>query len=323
MARNGNYPATRMQTRSKQQGKSPNNITQQNIEGDEEVNNASSDETQGKTSVSTTKQNRTNINKQKRPQEKINTNMENEQDIIQDTYGSAEGSNTAKKQRKNSASPMTNTAHMQQDKSGKKEENQNAANAGDNMEVDQTNYTDQVNSKQKTNSTEQNQQNQPLQKIPESKLYKVICDPKNIPGVRFKKVQILKRMLLAKYEFSECNFIRKKKDSFMQVTLTNEESYNNILKEEFIFTNKEDEEPTKFFDLYEMRPEPTEQEIQEEKGRTIQVLDIPLFVKPGEVKTIFQKYGNIVKMNTRVRGLYQTAYITYETADEIHTFYST
>ena len=54
---------------------------------------------------------------------------------------------------------------------------------------------------------------------------------------------------------------------------------------------------------------------------TIHVTNIPLQMKPSTIRYVFTKYGSIVKFKMTVRGMWQHAYITYETPQCIELFY--
>jgi len=55
--------------------------------------------------------------------------------------------------------------------------------------------------------------------------------------------------------------------------------------------------------------------------RTIHVTDIPLQMKPANIKQVFAKYGIVTNFRMTVRGMWQHAYITYETPKCIELFY--
>ena len=55
--------------------------------------------------------------------------------------------------------------------------------------------------------------------------------------------------------------------------------------------------------------------------RTIHVTDIPLQMKPATIKQVFSKYGNITDFRMSARGMWQHAYITYETPKCIELFH--
>ena len=63
-------------------------------------------------------------------------------------------------------------------------------------------------------------------------------------------------------------------------------------------------------------------ELEDEKSHTIQVVDIPLFVKHNQIEVRFSQYGKITKVNTKAKGLYQQAYITFKAADSLQIFYN-
>ena len=69
--------------------------------------------------------------------------------------------------------------------------------------------------------------------------------------------------------------------------------------------------------------DPAEKKIKQdaEKGRTLKISDIPLFVKSDVLRNYFSKYGKISRFSMIVRGPWQIAFIVFETADVIKPFY--
>ncbi|CAI2196908.1 13703_t:CDS:1, partial [Funneliformis geosporum] len=55
--------------------------------------------------------------------------------------------------------------------------------------------------------------------------------------------------------------------------------------------------------------------------RTIQFTDIPLQMKPANIKQVFAKYGTVTNFKMTVRGMWQYAYITYKNPKCIELFY--
>src|SRR6185437_15697143 len=70
------------------------------------------------------------------------------------------------------------------------------------------------------------------------------------------------------------------------------------------------------------KPKPSDQDRNEEKKCIIQVVDIPLFVKRPQIELAFARYGKILKINTKAKGLYQQAYITFQHVYMIKSFYN-
>src|SRR5215216_7011020 len=58
-----------------------------------------------------------------------------------------------------------------------------------------------------------------------------------------------------------------------------------------------------------------------EKGRTLKISDIPLFVKSDVLRNYFAKYDTITRFSMIIRGLWQIAFIVFENADTIKPFY--
>ena len=75
-----------------------------------------------------------------------------------------------------------------------------------------------------------------------------------------------------------------------------------------------------FVDYATIRAPKTQEQIQSEKNRTIQVIDIPLNIATPTIRACFDRYGTIENMHTRTRGLFQQAYITYTETDAIVPF---
>src|SRR5688572_4224399 len=82
----------------------------------------------------------------------------------------------------------------------------------------------------------------------------------------------------------------------------------------------DDQHTYKFIPYEEIKPPTTTEMLDKEKQRTIQVLDIPLNVKAHLVRSVFSKYGTITRCNMTTKGIFQQAYILYESIDTLHTF---
>ncbi len=76
-----------------------------------------------------------------------------------------------------------------------------------------------------------------------------------------------------------------------------------------------------FVDFDLIKQPKTVDDINAEKERTIQVLDIPLKISTASVRTAFSKYGEIQKLTLRTKGPFQQAFITYQRKDSIAPFY--
>jgi hypothetical protein len=80
----------------------------------------------------------------------------------------------------------------------------------------------------------------------------------------------------------------------------------------------------KIFPYEETKKAPTDDEKLDSKQRTIQVVNIPLEIQSYQIRSVFSNFGIITKngLKTRVRGMYQVAYITYEEEKSIQEFYN-
>ncbi|CAB4487100.1 unnamed protein product [Rhizophagus irregularis] len=61
-----------------------------------------------------------------------------------------------------------------------------------------------------------------------------------------------------------------------------------------------------------IKPDKTEDEKAAAKNCTIQVIDIYLYRKGADVRAAFSNFGNIVKLSLVTKGLYQNAYIQFD-----------
>jgi hypothetical protein len=109
-----------------------------------------------------------------------------------------------------------------------------------------------------------------------------------------------------------------KRTNYVQVFFDNSESLETLMQK--IFTKSEDE-TFKFVDLASVKQTPTSQELDLENAKTIQVIDIPLGVKTPVIRSTFERYGNITRLTTQTRGMYQHAFITYETQKDVQPFF--
>src|SRR5215216_3850393 len=69
--------------------------------------------------------------------------------------------------------------------------------------------------------------------------------------------------------------------------------------------------------------DPAQKQIKQdaEKGRTLKISDIPLFVKSDVLRNYFAKYGTITRFSMIICGLWQIAFIVFEKAETIKPFY--
>ncbi|PKY55749.1 hypothetical protein RhiirA4_475427 [Rhizophagus irregularis] len=61
-----------------------------------------------------------------------------------------------------------------------------------------------------------------------------------------------------------------------------------------------------------IKPDKTDDEKAAAKTCTIQVIDIPLYRKGADVRAAFSTFGNVVKLSMVTKGLYQNAYIQFD-----------
>lgn len=139
---------------------------------------------------------------------------------------------------------------------------------------------------------------------------------------RITKIKFLKSQLYKDYNIVKITTIyqKKNKENLFQIEFNNQDQYNKFINAEFKFM--ENDEPIKFQIKNDSDKIEKTKEKEVQKLCVIQVLNIPLNYKPYEIRAIFSKYGKIEDLYTRVKGLYQHAYIRYEREDDINSFYS-
>jgi len=86
------------------------------------------------------------------------------------------------------------------------------------------------------------------------------------------------------------------------------------------FSQNEEHPNPKFVKWTDLKPPKTQEQIDESKRNTIQVIDIPLQRKGLDVRNSFKRFGDIVKLTMVTKGLYQQAYITYANQDASNYF---
>uniref|UniRef100_U9UGP9 CCHC-type domain-containing protein n=1 Tax=Rhizophagus irregularis (strain DAOM 181602 / DAOM 197198 / MUCL 43194) TaxID=747089 RepID=U9UGP9_RHIID len=69
-----------------------------------------------------------------------------------------------------------------------------------------------------------------------------------------------------------------------------------------------------------IKPDKTEDKKVAAKNCTIQVIDIPLYRKGADVRAAFSNFGNIVKLSLVTKGLYQNAYIQFDSTAALTYF---
>ncbi|GES96333.1 hypothetical protein GLOIN_2v1811259 [Rhizophagus clarus] len=88
--------------------------------------------------------------------------------------------------------------------------------------------------------------------------------------------------------------------------------------------NAKEQEPIGFIGLDEKKilNQKSNEQIQEERSRTVQIINIPLYITPKDIRAVFSRYGEIEEKGfyTRVKGIYQQAYITYKEEDALTIF---
>ncbi|RGB27888.1 hypothetical protein C1646_768513, partial [Rhizophagus diaphanus] len=144
-----------------------------------------------------------------------------------------------------------------------------------------------------------------------------------IPGNnKIAKMKFLKSHLYKDYDIMKITTIYQKKDkeNLFQIEFDNQEQYDKFVNAEFKFMENDKLIKFQVKDPTEKAEKLKEKEAQ--KSHIIQVLDIPLNFKPYEIRAVFSKYGQIKDLYTRVKEMYQHAYIRYVDKKDIEPFYS-
>jgi RNA recognition motif. (a.k.a. RRM, RBD, or RNP domain) len=110
------------------------------------------------------------------------------------------------------------------------------------------------------------------------------------------------------------------KEKYIVIQFTDKAHLDLALQKDITF--KEGDEPFRFVDLTTIKPPTSAEDKQDLDHRTIQVIDIPLNTPTPTIRSAFDRHGTIVKLTTRTRGLFQQAFITYDSATAIDKFRS-
>ncbi|RIA82037.1 hypothetical protein C1645_835981 [Glomus cerebriforme] len=114
----------------------------------------------------------------------------------------------------------------------------------------------------------------------------------------------------------------------MRITFSDQDSFDQVTHNTYTWLDDQEpaSTPTQFLSMQQLRPKRvfTQEEKIEEKSRTIQVLDIPLFIKKSEIIRSFEIVGEIDFVNVQVKSaLYQTAYVVFKDAAVTRIFINT
>ncbi|GBB85998.1 hypothetical protein RclHR1_12440001 [Rhizophagus clarus] len=172
------------------------------------------------------------------------------------------------------------------------------------------------------------------------KLFTVYTESNNLPHVRktdkaHEVLKLLQHYLGFEYAKPAHQPIRQENDknkliNIVKAIFSNEDSYNKVLQGRFhIKINEEDQDGNivekdttfQFKSVMKEKPQKNKEEIDNEKERTIQVFDIPLYTEKKTIQNSFSLLREIEKINTKAQGQYQQAYITYKDANSVQRFY--
>jgi hypothetical protein len=123
-----------------------------------------------------------------------------------------------------------------------------------------------------------------------------------------------------KYKDDFERFLKEKLVVKFPIKKTNKESEAADKAE--IIIEEEDIEIEIISKFKEPRRLRVDDEIIDEKRRTIQVFDVHFYYKKEMIMDAFRIYGPIEKIRRKVDGLYQTVYITYQKVESIGCFYN-
>ncbi|RIA81267.1 hypothetical protein C1645_837274 [Glomus cerebriforme] len=149
-----------------------------------------------------------------------------------------------------------------------------------------------------------------------------------IPGTTSAKLNIVNRKFFSVPGFIGARVIKIKKDKYMRITFSVQDSFDHILQNTYTWSVDQSPAPapTQFLSMQQLRPKKVfmPDEKAEEKRRTVQVLDIPLFIKKSDIHRNFEAVGEIDFINIQVKSaLYQTAYVVFKDAANTQIFYDT
>src|SRR2546429_8016929 len=101
-----------------------------------------------------------------------------------------------------------------------------------------------------------------------------------------------------------------KKTKYVKIYVAKEQIKQEILETPFK-KGENDEETAHFIDWNELKPSPSKEDTDLAASCTLQVIDLPLALKPYEIRAALSRYGTITKLSTRTIGLYQQTFVQY------------
>jgi hypothetical protein len=201
-------------------------------------------------------------------------------------------------------------------------------NNPDKMDVD-PNVTP-TNPKDQTNTVIIDNHDDPKVEIFEKpKFPKVKINVEQVQGLNFKKKKIVSEFLKG-MGVIPVNLYYDNKEKCVICTPNTQDTYDRILKAELTIHQKVQSEETDGqveqelklkFVTCEEKAKQTDDQINEWKERTIQLVNVPLNIQNFQLRTVFGQFGNITEFYTKVKGNYLTAYITYDNKQPIQEFY--
>ncbi|RIA89820.1 hypothetical protein C1645_824211 [Glomus cerebriforme] len=105
-------------------------------------------------------------------------------------------------------------------------------------------------------------------------------------------------------------------------TFTCLEDMHTALQIPIVFGNEESPNSVVFQKIEDIKSPLSEDTQNDIKRHTLQVIDIPLNLKAASVCARFKRYGEIMRLTMRTRGLFQHAYIEYSSPDGLAHFYT-
>ncbi|RIA78700.1 hypothetical protein C1645_746413, partial [Glomus cerebriforme] len=101
--------------------------------------------------------------------------------------------------------------------------------------------------------------------------------------------------------FMSARVIKIKKDKYMRITFSVQDSFDRVLQNTYTWSVDQSPAPapTQFLSMQQLMPKKVfmPDEKAEEKRRTVQILDIPLFIKKSDIHRNFEAVGEIDFIN--------------------------
>jgi len=154
-------------------------------------------------------------------------------------------------------------------------------------------------------------------------IWKLAIAESSIPGKGNlqSKFKILARKFTGPSKGTHAHILELKKEKHVVIDFNNKEFYENILNAQHDLTYMDGEETKteqfSFSAFEQIKPPKSQMDIEDEQQRSIRVTDIPIGMLANQVRPYFETYGEIESFRMYTKGWYQRAIIIYKSRDAV------